>query len=572
MLGANQRIINIEAARKKEEYQNNKELVEISRLCETQQVHFKIEVARGLSPKAVALETAQNLNATWVILDRQMKKDRKYFLEKLSCGISRMKHNQTIEQLRGPKVTKNSILPKEIESNIQVAYDEMVPGYPDEDDLFSIDIFPKSQTEANRLSLDQEQAQGSCQKDRLDGQSGDWETPMCSICKHRWPLIGWNRDFTYEELKAATEGFSVKNSLSDLTFQGQIGTSKLKIVVKKQKSISFDQGKKELKSLVQSLIKARHKNVAMMLGSSTEENHPLIVYEYVCSGSLDKYLSKGESSRSLTWTERVKVAIGASRGLRYLHENNIIHGDVKPSNILLTHDFEPLLVDFGFHREKHDFEQSPRDKNVGDFGYLAPEYLESGKLSTETDVYSFGMVLLELISGQRIKEKMSREKSLLEWAKPLLEERKYQELVDPKISSSCDVHQLLWLVRVTEQCLNKNPEKRLAINLVVSILECITENQSCCVTEDSSLAKSNLTRSVSTISGSQSIKGTPEQDHLSTNLNQKISQKDLALQLKSSTSSSTNVGKIPSNSGRGRKMEGTKSRRQGQILYMEMLS
>ncbi|KAK0605361.1 hypothetical protein LWI29_025866 [Acer saccharum] len=134
IFGGNQRIIEIEAATRKKEYENNLDIIQISKLYQTQGVEFRIEVAIGPSPKEVALISAQNHKATWVILDRQMKKDKKYFLKRLSCGISRMKRNKSIEQLRGPK---SLILQKR---TVSVSYDEMIPGSPDEDDLFSIEL------------------------------------------------------------------------------------------------------------------------------------------------------------------------------------------------------------------------------------------------------------------------------------------------------------------------------------------------------------------------------------------------------------------------------------------------
>ncbi|XP_059429049.1 uncharacterized protein LOC132162847 [Corylus avellana] len=142
MLGANERVVETEVARKTNEYQNSIELGQISELYEAKQVEFDIEVTAGSSPKAVALKAAINLKATWVILDRKMKKDREYFLEKLSCGISRIKRNNKIEQLRGPKAKAIDKHSADMIRSSQVMYDEMMPGSPEEDDLFSIELFP----------------------------------------------------------------------------------------------------------------------------------------------------------------------------------------------------------------------------------------------------------------------------------------------------------------------------------------------------------------------------------------------------------------------------------------------
>ncbi|XP_073224336.1 uncharacterized protein [Cicer arietinum] len=313
------------------------------------------------------------------------------------------------------------------------------------------------------------------------------KSSACSICKSKRPKVVRMKDFTYDELLEATQGFSAENSLSEKedgpTFKGML-ESKVKIVVKKYQ-IARSQEEKIFKSEVQLFTNVKHKNVVMLLGLCTDKSQLMIVYEHVCNGSLDHYLSKG-NFQSLTWMERVKVSVGTARGLKYLHGNNIIHGSIKASNILLTHDFEPLIGDFGLGKVKLEPMKSYKDKSARDFGYTAPEYLENGKLSTKTDVYSFGVVLLELITGRRATDKLPGGKSLVGWARPLLGGKKYHQLMDPKISNSCEEEQLLWLVQVTEKCLKKNPKERYTMNMVVSALQGIAESDECCVVEEES--------------------------------------------------------------------------------------
>nr|KYP61985.1 putative serine/threonine-protein kinase RLCKVII [Cajanus cajan] len=305
----------------------------------------------------------------------------------------------------------------------------------------------------------------------------------CSICKRRRLNIAWPKNFTYDELLVATEGFSTENSLSESedgpTFKGLLERRE-KIVVKKYQITTSHE--EVLKSEVQLLNSARHKNMVTLLGSCTENSQLLIVYEQVCNGSLDQYLTRG-SFQSLTWNQRLKVAMGTARGLKYLHENNIMHGNIKPSNILLTHDFEPLIGDFSFREGRLDQKKSRKDKSASNSGYTAPEYLENGKLSNKTDVYSFGVVLLELITGRRAMDKLPGGKGLVGWARPLLGGKKYPQLVDPKIINSYEEEKLLWLVQVTEQCLRKNPKERFTMNMVsqgtwnMSIRKCIKQKK-----------------------------------------------------------------------------------------------
>ncbi|XP_029128199.1 uncharacterized protein LOC114916182 [Cajanus cajan] len=354
------------------------------------------------------------------------------------------------------------------------------------------------QTKADQPVQDKTQMQRSFHENLLDGHQDETilessKFSACSICKRRRLNIAWPKNFTYDELLVATEGFSTENSLSESedgpTFKGLLERRE-KIVVKKYQITTSHE--EVLKSEVQLLNSARHKNMVTLLGSCTENSQLLIVYEQVCNGSLDQYLTRG-SFQSLTWNQRLKVAMGTARGLKYLHENNIMHGNIKPSNILLTHDFEPLIGDFSFREGRLDQKKSRKDKSASNSGYTAPEYLENGKLSNKTDVYSFGVVLLELITGRRAMDKLPGGKGLVGWARPLLGGKKYPQLVDPKIINSYEEEKLLWLVQVTEQCLRKNPKERFTMNMVVSALQGIAESDECCVIEYSSPEKSCLT-------------------------------------------------------------------------------
>ncbi|KAM7461639.1 hypothetical protein LguiA_029760 [Lonicera macranthoides] len=168
--------------------------------------------------------------------------------------------------------------------------------------------------------------------------------------------------------------------------------------------------------------------------------------------------------------------MGAAQGLEYLHTNNIILRDMRPNNILVTHDHESLLGDFGPARAQYDdVEHSSETSEVGTLGYVAPEYAECGKLSTKTDVYSFGVVLLQLITGLKTTDKKLGGKSLVGWARPLLKEKNYGDLIDQRIEEAHDVHQLFWMVRVAEKCLCKDPTKRYSMERVVETLNYIIQ-------------------------------------------------------------------------------------------------
>ncbi|KAI5595945.1 hypothetical protein BDE02_03G173700 [Populus trichocarpa] len=538
MFGANPKFIEEEVSRKTEEYVNNVEILEIAKQCEMEQIEFRVEVRAGSTPKELALKAAKIFRATWVILDRQMKKDKRYFMDKLPCGISRMKRNNTIEQLRGSK-TRENIKVNEKEEE-RVPYDEMIPGSPkrrrsarsyhEHDTSSSTSKTAKhaymnfqgkentantqqatagkhSLAENTKFEQKEREAESLNEQQRRQKNIDNWmgESPtdevfknsICLVCKNRRPKIGWKRDFSYKEIHSATEGFSQTKFLSEggfgSVYRGDLDG--LAFAVKQHNSASF-QGEKEFKSEVEVLRKARHENLVMLLGSCSEGNDRLLVYEYVCNGSLDQHLSK-HARKPLTWEKRMKIALGAARGLKYLHENNIIHRDMRPNNILITHDHEALLGDFGLARTQHeDSEPSLETRVVGTLGYLAPEYAECGKVSTKTDVYAFGVVLLQLITGLKTTDKILGGKSLVGWARPLLKERNYPDLIDQRILESHDVHQLFWMVRVAEKCLSKDPQKRLTMDKVVYALNYIIESNSTCSLGELTPAKSDSPSSV----------------------------------------------------------------------------
>ncbi|GJV60199.1 probable serine/threonine-protein kinase PBL17 isoform X1 [Tanacetum coccineum] len=480
-VGANQKVIDDELAKKKKEFNNNLELAQVSKLYEMQKIDFKIELVAGPIPKNAAVEAAKKINATWVILDRRMKRDRKYFLERLSCGISRMKHNDEIIKIRGPKLLTR-----------QAQNDE---------DLFSIEFdssctsSTSTRTSISDLSLGNNQDDKITQLSTLlealgEGQDSspgvtirnqDETPPMleeqveldlkkCTTCSSTRPTSVWkSRNFSYSELRDATNRFSSENLIyrgeNEAVFHGTLKSSKLDVIVKEQKDI------KKYKSEMQALEKTRMENVIMLLGICLEFPR-LMVFEYGCSGSLDKHLSH-QNTKPLTWTTRVNIAFGASRGLYNLHANNIIHGDVRPKNIFLTHDFEPLLAGFGLARMNNRTQNSSDHFIIGTFGYVAPEYTKRGKSTTQTDVYAFGVVLLELVTGRSPTDTRLKGQSLLKWAIPLIQDRKYSELIDPRISYQDN--QLTSIVQIAVECLCANAHTRLSMEDVMHKLDCIKD-------------------------------------------------------------------------------------------------
>lgn len=303
--------------------------------------------------------------------------------------------------------------------------------------------------------------------------------PLCSICQHKAPVFGKPpRWFSYAELELATGGFSQANFLAEGGF-GSVHRGILpdgQAVAVKQHKLASSQGDLEFCSEVEVLSCAQHRNVVMLIGFCVEDKRRLLVYEYICNGSLDSHLY-GRNRRPLEWVARQKVAVGAARGLRYLHEECrvgcIVHRDMRPNNILITHDFEPLVGDFGLARWQPDGDMGVETRVIGTFGYLAPEYAQSGQITEKADVYSFGVVLVELVTGRKAVD-ISRPKGqqcLTEWARPLLEEYAIDELLDPSLGDHYSEHEVHCMLHAASLCIRRDPHSRPRMSQVLRILE-----------------------------------------------------------------------------------------------------
>ncbi|KAJ8755940.1 hypothetical protein K2173_024485 [Erythroxylum novogranatense] len=303
--------------------------------------------------------------------------------------------------------------------------------------------------------------------------------PLCSICQHKAPVFGKPpRWFSYAELELATGGFSQANFLAEGGF-GSVHRGVLpdgQAIAVKQHKLASSQGDLEFCSEVEVLSCAQHRNVVMLIGFCIEDKRRLLVYEYICNGSLDSHLY-GNQMKPLEWSARQKIAVGAARGLRYLHEECrvgcIVHRDMRPNNILITHDFEPLVGDFGLARWQPDGDTGVETRVIGTFGYLAPEYAQSGQITEKADVYSFGVVLVELVTGRKAVD-LTRPKGqqcLTEWARPLLEEYAVHDLIDPRLENHYSEQEVYCMLHAASLCIRRDPHCRPRMSQVLRILE-----------------------------------------------------------------------------------------------------
>ncbi|WJX15830.1 non-specific serine/threonine protein kinase [Trifolium repens] len=319
------------------------------------------------------------------------------------------------------------------------------------------------------------------------GRNSSIPPPLCSQCQNIAPVFGNPpRRFSYREIEEATDMFSDLNFLAEGGF-GVVHRGILKdgqVVAVKQLKSSGSQADLDFCREVRVLSCAQHRNIVLLIGFCTEDNVRILVYEYVCNGSLDLCLH-GKEGIPLDWNSRLKIAIGVARGLRYLHEDCrvgcIVHRDIRPKNILLTHDFEPLVADFGLARWQSEWNINTEDRVMGTSGYIAPEYLDSGILTYKVDVYAFGIVLLELITGRRNNEleQFNGHSYLSEWFHPLhmLDPNHILQNVgslNPCLDSEGSLESNLQLQAMTQAaslCLRLDPDHRPPISKILRVLE-----------------------------------------------------------------------------------------------------
>ncbi|CAN7040226.1 unnamed protein product [Brassica oleracea var. botrytis] len=293
-------------------------------------------------------------------------------------------------------------------------------------------------------------------------------------------VIGTSKiPFTFEELSEITEGFSKRFVIGEggfgCVFKGILSEGK-PIAIKQLKSISAD-GYREFKAEVEIISRVHHRHLVSLVGYCICEQHRFLIYEFVPNNTLDYHLH-GKDLPVLEWTRRVKIAIGAAKGLAYLHEDchpKIIHRDIKSSNILLDDEFEAQanyvqVADFGLAR-LNDTAQSH------DNFYLAPEYASSGKLTDRSDVFSFGVVLLELITGRKPVDTSQPlgEESLVEWARPRLieaiEKGDISEVVDPRLEKHYIEEEVYRMIETAASCVRHSALKRPRMVQVVRALD-----------------------------------------------------------------------------------------------------
>ncbi|KAL3820986.1 hypothetical protein ACJIZ3_006891 [Penstemon smallii] len=281
--------------------------------------------------------------------------------------------------------------------------------------------------------------------------------------------------FGYKDLQNATKNFSDKLGGGGFgsVFKGTLPDSTV-IAVKKLESIN--QGEKQFRTEVSTIGTIQHMNLVRLRGFCSDGNKKLLVYDYMENGSLDSHIFK-DSSKGLEWKTRYQIALGIARGLVYLHEkcrDCIIHCDIKPENILLDSEYCPKVADFGLAKlVGRDFSRVLTTMR-GTRGYLAPEWISGVAITAKADVYSYGMVLFELISGRRNSEQSGdgKVKFFPSWAASVtIDGGDVLGLLDPALDREADVDEVLKICKVACWCIQDDENIRPSMGQVVQILE-----------------------------------------------------------------------------------------------------
>jgi len=285
--------------------------------------------------------------------------------------------------------------------------------------------------------------------------------------------------FSSKDLEKATDRFNVNRILGQggqgTVYKGMLADGRI-VAVKKSKVIDEGKQLKEFINEVVILSQINHRNVVKLIGCCLETEVPLLVYEYVCNGTLFQYVNGQIEEFPLTWDLRLRIATEVAGALFYLHSaasTPIYHRDIKSTNILLDDKYRAKVADFGTSRSI-DVDQTHLTTLVhGTFGYLDPEYLQSSQFTEKSDVYSFGVVLAELLTGEKAisSTRTQESKSLATYFIQSVEENNLFDIIDSRVLKEGKKEEIIIIANLAKRCLNLNGKKRPTMKEVAIELE-----------------------------------------------------------------------------------------------------
>ncbi|KVH98640.1 G-type lectin S-receptor-like serine/threonine-protein kinase At1g34300 isoform X1 [Cynara cardunculus var. scolymus] len=314
-------------------------------------------------------------------------------------------------------------------------------------------------------------------------------SPKLGVLSAQYALLeyasGAPVQFSYKDLQRATKGFKEKLGAGGFgaVYKGVLANRTV-VAVKQLEGI--EQGEKQFRMEVATISSTHHLNLVRLIGFCSEGRHRLLVYEFMKNSSLDNFLFTAEeqSGKMLNWESRFNVALGTARGITYLHEecrDCIVHCDIKPENILLDENYNAKVSDFGLAKlvNPKDHRYRTLTSVRGTRGYLAPEWLANLPITSKSDVYSYGMVLLEIVCGRRNFEvsEYTNRKKFSSWAYEEFNKGNIKEIIDKKIVNhdQIDIDQVRRVIETSFWCIQEQPSQRPMMGKVVQMLEGVTE-------------------------------------------------------------------------------------------------
>ncbi|KAG8077319.1 hypothetical protein GUJ93_ZPchr0007g5866 [Zizania palustris] len=291
--------------------------------------------------------------------------------------------------------------------------------------------------------------------------------------------LGWGHWFTLRDIELATNRFSRENVLGEggygVVYRGRL-VNGTEVAIKKIFN-NMGQAEKEFRVEVEAIGHVRHKNLVRLLGYCVEGVNRMLVYEFVNNGNLEQWLHGAMCQCGIfSWENRMKVVIGTAKALAYLHEAiepKVVHRDIKSSNILIDDEFNGKVSDFGLAKLLGSDKSHITTRVMGTFGYVAPEYANTGMLNEKSDVYSFGVLLLETVTGREPVDysRSVNEVNLVEWLKIMVTNRRAEEVVDPILEVRPSVRAIKRALLVALRCVDPDSEKRPKMGQIVRMLE-----------------------------------------------------------------------------------------------------
>ncbi|CAM6073939.1 unnamed protein product [Sphagnum tenellum] len=317
----------------------------------------------------------------------------------------------------------------------------------------------------------------------------EWPTPKDALSINVAMFETLLPKLTLGDLMEATNNFSIENVIGDGGF-GTVYKATFKdnrVVAVKRLMGDKTEGEREFLAEMETLGKVKHANIVQLLGYCTFGSDRVLVYEYKCNGNLDLWLHRNAficaGRTGLNWSTRLKIAQGAARGLVFLHHvcvPHVIHRDIKASNILLDADFNAFIADFGLARLISAYDSHLSTQFAGTVGYIPPEYGQCALASTKGDVYSFGIVLLEILTGKRPTDRFFTDKEdsdLISWVRHSVLQSKILEILDPVLILELDAelrdHELVRVLGLAVWCTEDMRSKRPSMLQISRLLDTI---------------------------------------------------------------------------------------------------